>query len=280
MGPVGPVHDQTVVVAAAARIDDDPLARQPRAGAPDQLLLADGVQRAAGHPRTQKVQGAQRFWAADAVGVQTVLALVGHQPVVRLQTEVPVDQVGVETEVLQPRLQRRDVVAVHRRAELVGQRARAEAVGRLLERAVGGLTDDAVDEQAAVLLKRAHRLIEVLVEHVERDVLAGGQVRVGAVDQPQRRQRRPNLGDRTSPVTATQTRHTRPFGHVWQRIIRWRLQDTLDSIVADACRKSGNLQARRRPGDPTCAQTTSDEFAQQRGLALGADDPLHRLRRP
>ena len=88
-------------------------------GAADQLLLADGVRRAAGDPGTEKVQGAQRLRAADAVRVQAVLPLIGHQPVVGLQPEVAVDQAGVEAEVLQPGLQRRDVVAVHRRAELV-----------------------------------------------------------------------------------------------------------------------------------------------------------------
>ena len=134
-----------------------------------------------------------------------------------LQTEVAVDQVGVEAEILQPRLQRRDVVAVHRCAELMIQRARAEAVGRLLQRAVGRLADDAVDQQPAVLLERAHRMVELVVEHVERDVLAGGQVVVGIVDHAQRRQRGPDLGDRTSAVTATQTRHRRPFGHGCRR---------------------------------------------------------------
>ena len=108
-----------MVVAAAARVDDDPLTGQARAGAPDQLLLADGVQRSAGDPGTQKVQGAQRFRAADPVGGHAVLALVGHQRVVGLQTEVAVHQRGVEPQVLKPGLQGGHVVAVHRSAELV-----------------------------------------------------------------------------------------------------------------------------------------------------------------
>ena len=62
-----------------------------------------------------------------------------------------------------------------------------------------------------MLLEGADRLVEFVVEDVERDVLAGGQVVVGAVDQPQRRQCGPDLGDRTPAVTATQTRHTGPF---------------------------------------------------------------------
>ena len=165
------VHDQAVVVAAAARIDDDPLAGQPRPGAANQLLFADGVWRAAGDPGTQKVQGAQRFWAADAVGIQAVLALVGHQRVVRLQAEVAVDQSGVEAEVLQPGLQRRDVVAVHRRTELVIERARTQAVRSFFQRTVSRLADDAVDQQAAVLLERAHGVVEVVVEHIHATCL-------------------------------------------------------------------------------------------------------------
>ena len=62
-----------------------------------------------------------------------------------------------------------------------------------------------------MLLECADGLVEFVVEDVERDVLAGGQVGVGVVDQPERRQRGPNLGDRNSPVTATQTRHNEAF---------------------------------------------------------------------
>jgi hypothetical protein len=65
-----------------------------------------------------------------------------------------------------------------------------------------------------VLLKSTHGMVEIAVEHIQCDVLPGGQVGVGAVDQPQRRQRRPDLGDRTPAVTATQTRHWRPFGRL------------------------------------------------------------------
>ena len=211
IGPAGALRDQPVVGAAAARIDDDALAGQSRTGPADQLLLADGVHGAAGDPGAEEVQGAQRLWAADAVRRQPVLALVGHQPVVGLQPEVSVHQPGVEAEVLQPRLQGGDVVAVHRRAELVAEDARPEPVGGLFQRAVRRFADDAVDEQAPVLLKCADGLVEFEVEIVQRDVLAGAQVRIRAVHQPQRRQCRPDLGNRTPAVTATQTRHNGAF---------------------------------------------------------------------
>ena len=132
----------------------------------------------------------------------------------RLQSEVTVHQAGVETEVLQPCLQRRDIVAVHRRAELMVESACTKAIRSLFQRTVSRFTDDAVDEQSPVLLESAHGMVEVVVEHIHSDVLTSGQVRIRAVDQPQRRQGGPDLGDRTPAVTATQTRHTRPFGRL------------------------------------------------------------------
>ena len=121
-----------------------------------------------------------------------------------LQAEISVDQAGVETEILQPGLQRGDVVAVHRRTELVIQGAGAQPVGRFSQRAVGGFADDAVDQQPAVLLKRPHRVVELVVEHVERDVSSGAEICVRAVQMPERGQRSPDLGDRRTTVTAAQ----------------------------------------------------------------------------
>ena len=83
----------------------------------------------------------------------------------------------------------------------------AEPVGRFPQRAVRGLANDAVDEQAPVLLECADGLVELEVEKVDRDMPAGTQVRVRAVHQPQRRECGPDLGDRTPAVTSTQTRH-------------------------------------------------------------------------
>ena len=103
-----------------------------------------------------------------------------------VQAEVPVDQTGVEAEVLQPGLKRRDVVAEHRRAELVVECAGAEAVRSLFQRTVGRLADDAVDQQPAVLLEGAHRVVEFVVERIERDVPTGGEVGVRVVDHAQR----------------------------------------------------------------------------------------------
>ena len=93
------------------------------------------------------------------------------------QPEVSVDQLGVETQILKPRLQGGHVVAVHRCAELMIEGARAQSVGGLFERTVGRFTDDAVHQQSAVLLERPNRVVEFLVEDVQRDVPAGGQVR-------------------------------------------------------------------------------------------------------
>ena len=277
IGPVGALGDLPVVGAAAARIDDDALTGQARPGAADQLLLADRVNRATRDPGTQKVQGAQRFWAADAVGRHSVLALIRHQRVVGLQPEVAVDQPGVEAEVLQPRLQRGDVVAVHRRAELVTEGARPEPVGRFLQRAIRRLADDAVDEQAPVLLERAHGLVEFEVEIVER-----------------RRACRcsdPSSGLSTSPSAASAVRIsvTAPPRSPRRRLdITWALsithisggpaltmQDRLGGIISEASADSRKRQA-GRPAATTRASDDVGELAQQRGLAFRADDALHR----
>ncbi|BBZ09657.1 hypothetical protein MDOR_38260 [Mycolicibacterium doricum] len=100
---------------------------------------------------------------------------------VGLQSEVAVDQTGVEPEILKAGLERRDVVAVHRGTELVHQRAGTEAVGRLSQRPGRGLSDDAVDQETAVLLKGTNRAVEVVVEQVGHDVSSSGEVVVGAL---------------------------------------------------------------------------------------------------
>ena len=199
-----PVDDQAVVGATAARVDDDPLARQPGTGQPNMFFLTDGMQRTACHPRAEKIQGAQRFRAADAVRGESVLPLVGHQPVVGLKTEVAVDQRVVEAKILQPRLQGGDVVAVHRCAELVGQGAGPQPIGSLAQRPIGGRSDNPVDEQAAALLEGADRVVEFVVEEVRCHLLTGGQVVIGVGQQSQRGQRRPDFHHRATSVTAAQ----------------------------------------------------------------------------
>src|ERR1700722_12582999 len=180
-----------------------PWSAPPRPGSTDQFLFTDRMQRATGYPGTEKVQGAQRFRAADAVGVEPVLTLVRHQPVVGLQAGVSVDQPGVKAEILQSVLQRGDVVTVHRGTELMVQRAGAESVGRLFQCPVSGFANDAVHQQPPMLLKRPHRVVELLVEDVERDMLSGGELLVG-VEVPQRGERSPNLGDRCAAVPPAQ----------------------------------------------------------------------------
>ena len=73
-----------------------------------------------------------------------------------------------------------------------------------MQRTVGGLAHHAVNEQAALLLERTHRMVEFGVEHLRRDVPAGGQVRVRVLGESKRRQRRPDLGDGRAAGTETQ----------------------------------------------------------------------------
>ena len=67
---------------------------------------------------------------------------------------------GGSTEVLQARLKSGDVVAGHGRGQAVQQHAGTQVVGRFEQCTVGFRPDDSVDEQAALLLKGAHRVVE------------------------------------------------------------------------------------------------------------------------
>jgi hypothetical protein len=55
-----------------------------------------------------------------------------------------------------------------------------------------------------MLLKRPHRVVEAVVEDIERHVLSGAEIFFGAVEMSQRDKRRPNLGDRSAAVTKAQ----------------------------------------------------------------------------
>ncbi len=121
-----------------------------------------------------------------------------------LQAEVAVHQSRVETEVLQPGLQGGHVVAVHRGAELMRQRPRTQSVGRFPERAVGGPADDPVDDQAAALLEGAYRVIELGIEDIQRYLLAGGEVVIRILEQPQGGQYGPDFDDGPAAVAAAQ----------------------------------------------------------------------------
>src|SRR4051794_14029046 len=98
------------------------------------------------------------------------------------------------------------------------ERARPESVRSLFQRTVSRFSDNAINKQPAVLLERTDRMVELAVEHIDGNVLTGDEVFVGVLGKPQRRQGCPNLGDRTPTITATQTRHTRPFPAVLRAV--------------------------------------------------------------
>jgi len=72
---------------------------QLRARSSDQLFLADGVRRAAGNPRTQKVQASAGFPGRRYRRPKARNHAGTTSRVVGLQTEVPIDHTGVETEI-------------------------------------------------------------------------------------------------------------------------------------------------------------------------------------
>ncbi len=148
-----------------ARIDEDPLARQLRTGAPNLLLLADRVRRATGDARAEPLEGAQRRRTTDSVRGQSVFTLVQTHCVVGVEPEDAVDEGCVVAEVLETVLEGGNVVADHRRRELIREDAGTETVRGLPQDAVGRGTDDAVDDQTSLLLKRPNCPVTRFVEN-------------------------------------------------------------------------------------------------------------------
>ena len=74
-----PVGDHAGVVAAVARVEDDALAEQARAGVGDGDQVAQQLRPAADHAAAELAQRAQRAGPADAVGDEAVVALEAAQ---------------------------------------------------------------------------------------------------------------------------------------------------------------------------------------------------------
>ena len=160
------------------------------------------------------------------------------------------------------------------------ERPRAQAVGGLFESTVGGLADHAVDEEAALLLEGAHRVVEFGVEQLRQDVPAGGQIRIGIVDQTERRQRGPDLGDGRAAAAETQRvlrvvaawsrHHTAPSVTASAVSASAEIGKTIGSIVADARLNQENARrAWRRELRPDGRQeTTSDSSRSRAALPL------------
>jgi hypothetical protein len=55
-----------------------------------------------------------------------------------------------------------------------------------------------------VLLKRPYRVVELVVEYVERDVPSSAQIRIRTIEMAQSGQRSPDVGDRGVTVTTAQ----------------------------------------------------------------------------
>src|ERR1700726_259 len=159
------------------------------------------------------------------------------------------------------------------------QGAGAEPVGRLFQRTVGGLADHAVDQQAAVLLKCADGLVEAGVEHFGDRVLTSRHVRVGMVQPSQRGQGSADLGDRAAAVAAAQSGHRGAFrsrSPSRTSAQRW----AADRITSYPHCRRWFAELRKRQAARAVAPAALKllgEFAQQRRLALGADDPLYRF---
>ena len=142
---------------------------------------------------------------ARAVGRDPDVALELPHRELGLPAEPAVDPADLEAEVEQPLLERDHVVAGEHRAGRVGQQPVTEPPPRLLERAVGVGTDDAVDGEATLLLERPHGAVEAVVEVVR----VGGVV----VEEPEHRQPGADLLDGRACVATTVERGGVGLGH-------------------------------------------------------------------
>ena len=175
-GPAG-------VAAAVARIEDDRLAGQRRAGAAQLLGLAQLVRPPADDGALQLLELAQGHRPAAAVVHQAALVLELPKRGLGALAEDPVAATDVEAQVSEPLLQLLHVVAGERVADAAVEVALPEPLPRLLERLLGGRADDPVDEQPAGLLQPPDGLVDVVVELVRS--ACGGRIEQPELDQLQ-----------------------------------------------------------------------------------------------
>ena len=153
---------------AVAGVDDDDLADQRRAAAPDRLRLAQRVRGPSGDRALQPAERLEGLGAARAVVDQADVALEVADGAIGLAAEDAVDATGVEAHVEQPLLQGGDVVADRRVPDGVLEDPVTERPARLVEQPPGLRADDAVDAGPALLLEVAYGPVEGVVEGVGR----------------------------------------------------------------------------------------------------------------
>ena len=207
-----PVGDGTGVVAAVTRVQDDGPSAQAVPGPADVLALAQRQRGPAGDAAAQVGEGPERGGPDLTVGVQADAALEAADRRLGVGTEQPVDPAGVEPQAEQSFLQLGDVVAADQVAGGVPQQPVAELPLGGVERGVGPGSDDAVDEQAALLLERADGDVELVVEDLGGPV--DGRVRGGRTQRSRGGEAVPEVADDGSAVAETGLKAGTRFGHV------------------------------------------------------------------
>ena len=130
----------------------------------------------AGHRPGETLEGGEGLRPADAVDGTADTTLELPQCGVGLPTEDAVRATGIEAEFIESSLQGDDIVTAHELPGRVAQDAIAELPARLVEAAQGHRADDAVDDDAAILLECGviiHRDEELLVQRADYQDLLG-----------------------------------------------------------------------------------------------------------
>ena len=150
------------------RVDDDELAGHCWPAVVQPFVFAQLVGFAADHRAHELTQRPEGRRPAGAVGGQADVALEFAKRILGTDAEHPVCPAAVEAHIDQAVLQRGDVVADVRMPHGERQGAIAKPPARFVERPIGLAIDDAIDAQAALLLKAADGVIATLVEDIER----------------------------------------------------------------------------------------------------------------
>src|SRR5664279_1154878 len=157
--PVGPT---------VTRVYHEHLSGQRRPGPVQPLGFPHPLWVSAAYRALQAGQRAQRRRPAQSVGMNADVALKLAQRGVGRRAEDAVTSAEIEAHVQEPLLEVGDVVARERVADRMEQHAVTQPPPRLVQRAVGFRSDDAVRGEPTVLLERPDRAFTLLVVAARR----------------------------------------------------------------------------------------------------------------
>jgi hypothetical protein len=145
-------------------VDDNDFARESRTAAVEALGFANSMRFAPDDGTGEAVKGAKSHRTTQTISRNPQVSLEFFEAAFGIGTEDPIDTTRVEPQVVQSVLQRGDVVTVLHVPGAVAEDAVTERPPGTVEATPGGGSDDAVGNQAALLLEGANGSLDVGVE--------------------------------------------------------------------------------------------------------------------